>query len=256
MNAARGLSRVPTARLRALRDALAQGRVRHPPTRAQLQAEGLASCHDAVFGVLGQFDAAGARTVLDLVLAERDRRAGPRLELVWTGPEASGARTRDTAVVLEELFSGARSHVLLAGYSFDRGERILAPLHRVMREHGVAASIFLDLGGQPACGTPADSHAARRIEAFLRENWPFGEPRPAIYYDPRSTVPGSRASLHAKCVVVDHRRTLVTSANFTDRGQTRNIEAGVVIEDREFGRRLAGQWNALVPARLMRRYSG
>lgn len=35
----------------------------------------------------------------------------------------------------------------------------------------------------------------------------------------------------AKCVVVDARWVFVTSANFTDRGQTRTIEVGVLLED-------------------------
>ncbi|NCX99490.1 MAG: phospholipase, partial [Planctomycetia bacterium] len=39
----------------------------------------------------------------------------------------------------------------------------------------------------------------------------------------------SRASLHAKCVIVDRGRALVTSANFTDAAQRKNIEVGVDI---------------------------
>lgn len=57
---------------------------------------------------------------------------------------------------------------------------------------------------------------------------------------------GSLVSLHAKCVVVDHRLSLITSANFTDRGQTRNFEAGVEIEDEAFALSLARQWQNLI----------
>jgi len=56
---------------------------------------------------------------------------------------------------------------------------------------------------------------------------------------------------HAKCIVVDDREALVTSANFTDRGQTRNIEVGVLIEDSRFASRLAGQWRGLVETGLV-----
>jgi phosphatidylserine/phosphatidylglycerophosphate/cardiolipin synthase-like enzyme len=41
--------------------------------------------------------------------------------------------------------------------------------------------------------------------------------------------------MHAKTVLVDGWRWLVTSANFTDRGQERNFELGALIEDRETG---------------------
>jgi phosphatidylserine/phosphatidylglycerophosphate/cardiolipin synthase-like enzyme len=42
---------------------------------------------------------------------------------------------------------------------------------------------------------------------------------------------GVFASLHAKCIVVDGRWVFAMSANFTDRGQTRNVEMGVLLED-------------------------
>lgn len=49
---------------------------------------------------------------------------------------------------------------------------------------------------------------------------------------------------------------LITSANFTDRGQTRNIEAGVLIDDRVFAEELAGHWRQLVNQGFVRRYAG
>jgi phosphatidylserine/phosphatidylglycerophosphate/cardiolipin synthase-like enzyme len=45
---------------------------------------------------------------------------------------------------------------------------------------------------------------------------------------------------------VDHRLSLITSANFTERGQSRNFEAGVEIEDEAFAQSLARQWQNLV----------
>ena len=69
-----------------------------------------------------------------------------------------------------------------------------------------------------------------------------------FYFDPRTADRESYVSLHAKCVVIDHEYTLITSANFTDRGQTRNIEAGVAIEDRSFAASLTRQWANLVEA--------
>jgi len=53
---------------------------------------------------------------------------------------------------------------------------------------------------------------------------------------------GIFASLHAKCVVVDGRHALVTSANSTDRGQTRNLEVGILVEDPSFATTLEAQF--------------
>jgi phosphatidylserine/phosphatidylglycerophosphate/cardiolipin synthase-like enzyme len=77
-----------------------------------------------------------------------------------------------------------------------------------------------------------------------------------VYYDPRTVLPRNWVSLHAKCVVVDGRFTLVTSANFTDRGHSRNIEAGVLVEDTAFAKRFAAQWRGLIDSGLARRYAG
>jgi phosphatidylserine/phosphatidylglycerophosphate/cardiolipin synthase-like enzyme len=54
-------------------------------------------------------------------------------------------------------------------------------------------------------------------------------------------------------VVVDEQATLIGSANFTDRGQTRNIEVGVLIEDAGFARQVVEQWQGLVNAKLVQR---
>jgi phosphatidylserine/phosphatidylglycerophosphate/cardiolipin synthase-like enzyme len=107
--------------------------------------------------------------------------------------------------------------------------------------------------GQQGTTAEADARVEKAVDLFFAENWTFGDPRPELYYDPRTVAPFSKVSLHAKCVVVDRRQTLVTSANFTDRGQTRNIEVGVLIEDVAFATRLHEQWWGLVSAGLVRR---
>jgi phosphatidylserine/phosphatidylglycerophosphate/cardiolipin synthase-like enzyme len=78
-------------------------------------------------------------------------------------------------------------------------------------------------------------------------------PIPRLYYAPRTVEPTSTASLHAKCIVVDDRRALVTSANFTSRGQERNVEVGVLVESEKFARELVHQWRNAAEAGVFRR---
>ena len=84
------------------------------------------------------------------------------------------------------------------------------------------------------------------VALFFQLLWPFAGARPQVFFDPRTVSQGSLVSLHAKCVVVDHRYSLITSANFTERGQSRNFEAGVEIDDEAFAMSLARQWQNLV----------
>ena len=171
----------------------------------------------------------------------------------WNAVHLSTAR--DTSIVLRELFEVARESVVLGGYSFDHAQDVLAPLYRSMRDHRVDARFFVNVP-QVERGDAPDAHLQRHLGGFLADNWPFGEPRPRIYYDRRALTPGPPyCSLHAKCVVVDGAKAFVSSANFTQRAQERNIEVGVLIDDVTFAKCLAGQWLRLIDAGIVREHS-
>jgi phosphatidylserine/phosphatidylglycerophosphate/cardiolipin synthase-like enzyme len=48
----------------------------------------------------------------------------------------------------------------------------------------------------------------------------------------------------------------VTSANFTEWAQDRNVEAGVVIRNQDVARQLRHQFESLIEAKLVRRLPG
>ncbi len=251
-----GLTRVSLPMLEHLLSALERGRLECPFSEADLVDSGFHGAASDVVEALDEVDTRGAVTALRLVIADRVHRPPPRLDLVWTGPETRASRARSTSLAVQRLFESARHSVIVGGYSFDTPE-ILAPLYGVMKERGVKATLFLDIDGTAETAAGAEAFATAAIDSFLRDVWTFGAPKPDIYYDPRTACPGPPwASLHAKCVVVDDERALITSANFTDRGQTRNIEAGVLIEDAAFASELAGQWRQLVSEGLVRGYAG
>lgn len=59
-----------------------------------------------------------------------------------------------------------------------------------------------------------------------------GTRQPEFWHDPRVFGDGDRKTggvMHAKVVIIDAAAALVTSANFTEAAQSRNIEAGVVV---------------------------
>ena len=150
-------------------------------------------------------------------------------------------------ILVPELFERAREHVLIAGYSIDEGRALFEPLHARMRDGGVTIDLFVGVhpleerlehaaGKQkldwaalsaPMRATGDPTARGRAVVAlFPRMMWPFGEPRPAVHFDPRTAERYSGVSMHAKCVVIDHEYTPITSANFTSRRQTRSVEAG------------------------------
>jgi phosphatidylserine/phosphatidylglycerophosphate/cardiolipin synthase-like enzyme len=239
------LSAVATSELESLRQNILRGVLECPLSPDRPAMATLASQAPELFGP----DRTAMLALLGAVLEER-QRPRPLLELVWTGPDAKASRSRDTAVVVRDLFSAAQRSVLMAGYAFDHGDQILKPLHEAMRDRGVSAELFLDIPRADRAEA-VDDHVMRFVDRFIQANWPFGSPEPRIYYDPRTVWGDQYASLHAKCVVVDEQLTLVGSANFTGRGQARNIEVGVRIEDGPFAEALLRQWRQAVQQALL-----
>ena len=86
------------------------------------------------------------------------------------------------------------------------------------------------------------------IHNFRTVEWPEQVPVPEIYYDPRSLSLArvDRAVLHAKCIVVDGQETFISSANFTEAAQQRNIEIGVLLRSIVVAERLIRFFDTLV----------
>lgn len=137
--------------------------------------------------------------------------------------------------------------MLIAGYSFDHGSSILAPLHARMTARGLGVDIYLHVD-RARRTRDIDQHIEHAGASFFAANWPFGPPHPTIYVGPSTVAPDSLESLHAKCVVTDERIAVVGSANFTDRGQSRNVEVGARIEHASFARALVAQFRAATHA--------
>ena len=241
---------VAAGSLERLRQALAKGHVALPLTRSDLAGIGIRDQLDGILGTFAELDLPACLTVLDAVLAERENR-GPTPELVWTGPEASSAHSRDTAIVLRELFESARESVILAGYAFRDTHKVLAPLYETMKARpSLDVRFFVDVPRKDGVDVTPE-YVRQFLDNFMATHWPYGSPKPRVYYDKRVLDRSVYCSLHAECVVVDGARAFVSSANFTERGQERNIEVGVVIRDASFARQLAGQWLGLIEAGLV-----
>lgn len=270
MTSARGLCDISDSDLAVLASLLDAGSDQNP-SLAWLQAKGVGHLGGPLRPFLG-LSGLALRAVIAAVSAERTHRKSPKLTLVWTGDDPGVGYSRHTRVMLPELVAKARAHVLIAGYSFDHGAAIFPSLHNGIVSHGVTVELFVDirqllerlrsaakaqrldwgfLSAPLNAAITSEARGAAAVELFFKFLWPFGGPRPRIYFDPRTAGPENVVSLHAKCVVIDHEFSLITSANFTERGQNRNFEAGVAIEDRGFATTLERQWANLVEAGLL-----
>jgi phosphatidylserine/phosphatidylglycerophosphate/cardiolipin synthase-like enzyme len=195
-------------------------------------------------------------TMLELLVADRARR--PRLEdvldLVTTGPEAPGVTNRDTGVVVRELFAHARRSVLVAGYAVYQGRSVFRALADRMQDcPELTVRMFLDVQRGPGDTSMASELVKRFAERFKRREWPEDRPLPQVFYDPRSldADAAKRACLHAKCVVVDGEAIFVSSANFTEAAQQRNLEMGLLVRSRWLAERVTRHFDTLLGAGLL-----
>jgi phosphatidylserine/phosphatidylglycerophosphate/cardiolipin synthase-like enzyme len=249
------LSTLSRASLMVLADALQSGRLVAPVDALVLRRHIPPDDCAAVAALLARlaadgFTAAQTGMLLRALAEERARTqaVGDRVRLVWTGPESTGAASRDTAVVMGELFASAEVSILVSGFALHRGRVVLAALAQRMAERPqLKVRLFLNVH-RTYGDTASPAELLRRFrEKFVCHDWPSG-PMPQVFYDPRSIAapPPTPPSLHAKCVVVDDHVAFVTSANLTEAAQRRNIEAGVLIEDEMFARALRAQFDGLV----------
>ena len=236
---------------RRLADALFSGRLSPPygslATRAILGGQ----AGDQVVEALTTLGAEGMlpRHVALWLAAATVPQARPVL-LVTSGPETQGATARDTGAVVRELFGAARESVLIVGYAVHQGRDVFRVLAQRMDEvPDLRVRLCLDVTRPYGDTSHASEILGRFAFHFRTEEWP-GRCLPEVLYDPRAleTDATHRASLHAKCVVVDQARALVSSANFTEAAQVRNIEVGVLIEVQDLAATIAKHFDGLAAA--------
>jgi phosphatidylserine/phosphatidylglycerophosphate/cardiolipin synthase-like enzyme len=240
------------AELTGLAEALRTGRLPPQPTGLALarmlggERAALVASELAAWGA----PAAATAAWLELLAVERQRieAAHHAIDLVWTGPEVPGAANRDTGAVMRELFVAARRSVFLAGYAIHRGDEVFRLLaERMDREPGLDVRLVVDIQRNWNDSTLAQDLVYQFAADFRQNQWP-GTRLPAVFYDPRSLAldPSRRASMHAKCVVIDGEMALVTSANFTTAAQTKNIEVGALLRQRALATRLEQNFASLI----------
>lgn len=232
------LLRLSTGDLDALASVLRLSRLQPPFSAIALQRVVQTGASQLVSADLNDlarqgFSVLQIATLCEAISADRSSRLSPQqmIELVTTGPEQDGAGNRDTGVVVRELFAQARHSVLISGYAVYQGDRVFQTLaDRMHADPGLQVRMFLDVQ-RPLGDTSSESELVRRFSnTFRKENWPAERTLPNVYYFPRSLIDGQKkACLHAKCVVIDETSVFVSSANFTEAAQERNIEVGLLI---------------------------
>lgn len=173
--------------------------------------------------------------------------AAASVEVVVSGPDETGG-ARDTGVVVRQLFGKALERVMAVGFAVHQGKSVFKTLaDRLDNDDSFQAILCVDIHRRHG-DTSVDRDIIRRFaNEFIRDQWP-GNRLPVVYYDPRSLEPtgATASSMHAKCVVIDGQEALVTSANFTEAAQERNIELGLLVGSSNVAQRIEEHFMSLI----------
>jgi phosphatidylserine/phosphatidylglycerophosphate/cardiolipin synthase-like enzyme len=192
--------------------------------------------------------------LLSMLCEERKRsqNIADRLDLVWSGEGVDfGEMCQHTATVVQRLFEEAQHSILIATYAIDIGDRakhLFGKLAQRMDEDStLEVQLFINIPRKFKDETPSATLLREFAEKFRNNIWP-GKRYPEVFHDPRSLEigEGTRACLHAKCIIVDNEKALISSANFTEAAQERNIEAGILVDDKQIAMALRTQFKTLV----------
>ena len=248
--------------LRALAAAIASGRLTPPFSVVGVERYVNAVAAGPVTHSLQELVASGtvpqglARMLEVLAEGLADRPPLEELvDLVTTAPDSGTTAMRDTSVVVRDLFHNAKDSVVVIGYSIRQGQQVFQALaNRMMELPSLQVRMYLDIQRDAGDTSAPSEVVARFLERFQRTQWPTGKRLPEIFYDPRSlaTEPQHRAALHAKCVIIDARDVFVSSANFTEAGQARNIEVGLTLQSPVLANRLLRFMDTLVAGAHLR----
>jgi phosphatidylserine/phosphatidylglycerophosphate/cardiolipin synthase-like enzyme len=247
---ARWLDEASAADLELLAAALRDGRLRPPFAVGVMPVHGPGPAAAAFLASAGDTPPAFLASLLERLAQERRQHAvwyAQVAQLVWSGPAAGSESIRETRAVLDELFRKAERHVLIATYVVTRGREVFAALGERQRAvPGLSVEFYVNLESRTGAPEDAQKDVDGFIRTFAAQHWPAGAPLPGLYYEPDGRKQGrERGILHAKCVVVDERWAFLTSANFTDAAQRRNVEAGVLLDHPPLARALVSRFVSL-----------
>ena len=172
-------------------------------------------------------DAEAAAYLRGLAAAHEQLTAAVSVETVWSGPSSHAVPVRATAQALTEVIAQARHELLLMTYSAKPHPDIRTALADA-GARGVEITAVVETlqgaGSALAGAEPALAFAA--VPGVQLWHWPIQQ----------RTEPGSK--MHAKLAVADRHVLLVSSANLTQSGVAKNIEAGLLVRGGHTPRRV------------------
>jgi len=140
------------------------------------------------------------------------------IEIVTTTPVSFKVKTRKTRPVIEELLNEAKKSILMTGYSISEHFEESLKLINNKSKQGIVVELFVNKYDDVRSLLVDIEHTNRR---FFK------------VYEYSGNKDDKMASLHAKIIIVDNMKMLISSANLSFHGLEGNIEIGTLITSKK-----------------------
>lgn len=227
---------LPLSNLEALRAGFASGPLKYATTQSALISSGAPPEETQKIQKFIEASHHSSETVvaiLDAVIETRRFTTNVSLtqSLVVTGPTTPQQGNLKTGSRFIQVVEHAKRELMLATFALYQGDQILEPVHKAMtRIPDLEVDLILNVARKYGDQTRNEDllESARRDFA---KDWPWPR-KPRVWYYPESLhlKAKDRASMHAKFVIADEERAFITSANFTEAAQKKNIEVGIELQ--------------------------
>lgn len=155
-----------------------------------------------------------AAKVFQLAQALCDHNNRDSVEIVATTPITFKTKIRKTRPVIEDLINAAEKSIQLTGYSISESFEDLLKLINTKSKQGVVVELFVNNYEKVRTVLMDIEHINRR---FFKVYMYAGK------------ADDKMAALHAKTILIDGNKMLISSANLSYHGMDRNIELGALI---------------------------
>ena len=161
--------------------------------------------------------------LFNIIIHIYNSKNGDNTSLVATLPSNYNIQALPTISVITELIESAQEIIMITGYSIsDYANDLLEKIINKSKS-GVMVKLFVNKFD------PTESQIINKLDIFK------GRYLEIYRYSEKED---NMAALHAKVLMIDNKKSLITSANLSFHGLEKNIELGCLIESASYSQKL------------------
>lgn len=168
-------------------------------------------------------------SIIELVLKSYLENRKEKIELITTAPPSFMLKTKRISNVVRDVIENSEKSLLITGYSISEFVEDMIDLIIEKSQRGLFVKVFIN-----------DLSKQKSIDKLLRYQGKFLQLYNYANNDDKM------AALHAKIILADGKRAIISSANLSYHGMSGNIEMGTLINSVKLGKQIEEFFKSLV----------